>query len=141
MAVATSTNGPAASDELLPALHEEIARLPEKYRLAIVLCDLEGMTQRQAAGQLHWSERTLRHRLANGRARLKRRLSRRGLAPDGAMLGRSVTAAGAGRRAGGLVRVDRPRRTGHRQSFGRRRGGFHRSLQTDSGGTQDHAIT
>ena len=71
----------------LPALHEEIARLPEKYRLAIVHCDLEGMTQVQAAGQLHWSERTLRHRLAEGRARLRRRLARRGLAPDGAALG------------------------------------------------------
>ena len=87
MAVATSTNGPAASDELLPALHEEIARLPEKYRLAVVHCDLEGMTQAQAAGQLHWSERTLHHRLAEGRARLRRRLARRGLAPDGATLG------------------------------------------------------
>src|SRR5277367_1220811 len=87
MAVATSMNGPAATDELLPALHEEIARLPEKYRLAIVLCDLEGMTQPQAAVQLRWSERTLRHRLAIGRSRLKRGLTRRGLAPDGAMLG------------------------------------------------------
>ncbi len=87
MAVATSTNGPAASDDLLPALHEEIARLPEKFRLAVVHCDLEGMTQAQAAGQLHWSERTLHHRLAEGRARLKRRLARRGLAPDGATLG------------------------------------------------------
>ena len=43
----------SASDELLPALHEEIARLPEKYRLAVVHCDLEGMTKAQAAGQLH----------------------------------------------------------------------------------------
>ncbi|MFI5454408.1 MAG: sigma factor-like helix-turn-helix DNA-binding protein [Isosphaerales bacterium] len=57
------------------------------HRLAIILCDLEGMTQAQAANQLHWSERTLRHRLAEGRARLKRRLARRGLAPDGATLG------------------------------------------------------
>src|SRR5262249_39998029 len=87
MAVATSTNGPAASEDLLPALHEEIARLPEKHRLAVVHCDLEGMTQEQAAGQLHWSERTLRHRLAEGHARLRRRLARRGLAPDGAALG------------------------------------------------------
>jgi RNA polymerase sigma factor (sigma-70 family) len=87
MAAATSTNGPAASDDLLPALHEEIARLPEKYRLAIVLCHLEGITQAQAAGQLHWSERTLRHRLAKGLARLKSRLGRRGLVPDGATLG------------------------------------------------------
>jgi RNA polymerase sigma factor (sigma-70 family) len=87
MAVAASTNGPAASDELLPALHEEIARLPEKLRLAVVHCDLEGMTQVQAAAQLHWSERTIHHRLAEGRARLKRRLARRGLEPDGAILG------------------------------------------------------
>ncbi len=87
MVVATSTSGPAAPDELLPALHGEIARLPEKYRLAIVLCDLEGMTQAQAAVQLHWSERTIRHRLAEARARLKRRLVRRGLTPDGASLG------------------------------------------------------
>ena len=63
------------------------ARLPEKYRLAVVHCDLEGMTQAQAAGQLHWSERTIHYRLAEGRARLKRRLARRGLAPDGATLG------------------------------------------------------
>jgi RNA polymerase sigma factor (sigma-70 family) len=87
MAVTTSTSGPAESDDLLPALHEEIARLPEKLRLAVVHCDLEGMTQAQAAGQLHWSERTLQHRLAEGRARLKRRLARRGLAPNGAALG------------------------------------------------------
>ena len=72
---------------LLPALHEEIARLPEKYRLAVVHCDLEGMTQAQAAEQLHWSRRTLQLRLAEGRARLRRRLARRGLAPDGATLG------------------------------------------------------
>ncbi len=68
MVVATSTSGPDAPDELLPALHGEIARLPEKYRLAIVLCDLEGMTQAQAAAQLRWSERTIRHRLAEARA-------------------------------------------------------------------------
>jgi Sigma-70, region 4 len=87
MAVATSTNRPAAQDDLLAALHEEIARLPEKYRLAVVHCDLEGQTQAQAAGQLHRSERTIQCWLAEGRARLKRRLARRGLAPDGATLG------------------------------------------------------
>ena len=81
MVLATSTSGPDAPDELLPALHGEIARLPEKYRLAIVLCDLEGMPQAQAAVQLRWSERTIRHRLVEARARLKRRLVRRGLAP------------------------------------------------------------
>jgi RNA polymerase sigma factor (sigma-70 family) len=87
MAVTSSANDPAAPDDLVPALHAEIARLPEKYRLPIVHCDLEGMTQAQAAGQLHWSRRTLSHRLAAGRARLRSRLARRGLAPDGATLG------------------------------------------------------
>jgi RNA polymerase sigma factor (sigma-70 family) len=87
MALATSTNGPTSSDDWLPALHEEIARLPEKYRVAVVHCDLEGMTHAQAAGKLLWSKRTLQYRLAEGRARLKRRLARRGLAPDDATLG------------------------------------------------------
>jgi RNA polymerase sigma factor (sigma-70 family) len=87
MASVTRPADPAIADQLLATLHEEIARLPEKYRLAVVLCELEGMTQPQAAVALEWSERTLRRRLAEGRARLERRLARRGLAPDGATLG------------------------------------------------------
>ena len=87
MATATSTSGPAERDEQLRALHEEIARLPEKLRLAVVLCDLQGVAQGQAAGELGLSERTLRRRLSEGRERLKSRLGRRGLAPEGAMLG------------------------------------------------------
>jgi len=87
MAAATSTSVPAAPDEQLRALHEEIARLPEKFRLAIVLCDLQGVPQDRAAGELQLSERTLRRRLSEGRERLKARLGRRGLAPEGGMLG------------------------------------------------------
>ena len=121
MAVAASTNGPAASNDLLPALHEEIARLPEKYRLAVVHCDLEGMTQAQAAGQLHWSERTIHHRLAEGRARLKRRLARRGLAPGVATLG-AVFRASAGRRPRSLERSDPSCRGRYSESHSDRRG-------------------
>jgi RNA polymerase sigma factor (sigma-70 family) len=87
MKTAFAPAGPLAGDDLLPALHEEIARLPAKYRLPILLCDLEGLPQGQAAGQLHWSERTLRRRLAEARDRLKGRLARHGLTPDDAMLG------------------------------------------------------
>jgi len=82
MADVISQTGPVLSGELLTALHEEIARLPEKHRLAMVLCDLQGIPQAEAARQLCWSERALRYRLSEGRDRLKARLTRRGLALD-----------------------------------------------------------
>jgi RNA polymerase sigma factor (sigma-70 family) len=77
---------PVVTDELLPALHEEIARLPERLRLAVVLCDLQGVPQVQAAESLRWSTRTMQRRLAEGRERLKARLSRRGLECNGVVL-------------------------------------------------------
>ncbi len=63
------------------ALHEEIARLPERYRAAVVLCDLEGCPHEQAARHLGCPVGTVKSRLARGRGRLRDRLSRRGLAP------------------------------------------------------------
>ena len=62
-------------------LHEEIARLPERYRVPMVLCDLEGLTQEQAAQRLRWPVGTVKSRLARGREKLRVRLARRGLAP------------------------------------------------------------
>jgi protocatechuate 3,4-dioxygenase beta subunit/predicted DNA-binding protein (UPF0251 family) len=87
MAATTSSTEPPAADESLRALHEEIARLPEKLRRAMILCDVQGVSQRRAAGELHLSERTLQRRLSQGRERLKARLIRRGLAPQGGVLG------------------------------------------------------
>ena len=120
MTAATATSGPEVPDDLLPALHEEIARLPEKYRLAVVLCDLEGIPQAEAAGQLHWSERTLRRRLAEARDRLKGRLARRGLAPDGAALAAVFLRRGPRRRPARLERGGRPRGDPHHRSRRRR---------------------
>jgi RNA polymerase sigma factor (sigma-70 family) len=60
-------------------LYEEIDRLPSKYRLAVVLCDLEGRTRHEAAVRLCLPEGTVASRLATARALLARRLLGRGL--------------------------------------------------------------
>ena len=60
-------------------VHEEVDRLPEKHRLPVVLCDLEGLTYEQAAGRLRWTVPTLRCRLAKARRQLDGRLDRRGI--------------------------------------------------------------
>jgi RNA polymerase sigma factor (sigma-70 family) len=65
--------------EDVEALHEEIQSLPEKYRTAIVLCDLQGLTHEEAARRLGRPVGTVSARLSRGRERLKGRLSRRGL--------------------------------------------------------------
>ena len=75
-----STNGsPSLDEDLARVLQEEIGRLPEKFRSAVVLCYLEGLTHEMAAGQLHCPVGTIRSRLATARERLKRRLTRRGV--------------------------------------------------------------
>ena len=78
--LAAHPSGDEARDDLRPILHEEIGRLPEHFRAAIVLCCLEGLTQEQAARQLGWPLGTVQSRLARGRERLRGRLARRGLA-------------------------------------------------------------
>lgn len=75
--------------ELREALHEELRQLPEKYRLPLILCYLEGQTQEEAARHLGWPKRRVKDRLQRGRERLRRRLSQRGLAPA-AVLGTSL---------------------------------------------------
>ena len=55
-------------------------RLPEKYRLPVVLCHLEEMTHSQAARQLGWTQGMVRGHVSRRREVLRRRLVRRGLA-------------------------------------------------------------
>lgn len=64
--------------DLRPVLDEELARLPAKYRVAVVTCDLEGLSHKQAAARLGWPMGTVASRLSRGRAALAKRLTRRG---------------------------------------------------------------
>jgi RNA polymerase sigma factor (sigma-70 family) len=77
--------------ELARVLHEEIERLPERYRVPIVLCDLEGRTCEEAARVMGRPVGTIKCWRSRGRERLRVRLIRVGLAPS--------VAAGAALRA------------------------------------------
>ena len=83
------------ADEVGPALDQELSRLPEKYRAAILLCYLKGRTHDQAAQELSCPVGTVRSRLARGRAILRRRLVERGCAPAVVLLdGGSIRGVG-----------------------------------------------
>jgi RNA polymerase sigma factor (sigma-70 family) len=64
------------------AIHEELAKLPERFRAPILLCDLEGVAYEEAARVLRCPVGTVKSRLARGRERLRVRLQRRGVAPS-----------------------------------------------------------
>jgi RNA polymerase sigma-70 factor (ECF subfamily) len=71
--------GQEALQDRLEVLDEALSRLPVKYRSAIVLCDLEGKTIKEAAKQLSCPLGTVAGRLASARALLAKRLTRYGL--------------------------------------------------------------
>ena len=72
--------------DLAAAIREEIDRLPERFRVPLVLCDLDGHTYEEASRQLEWSVGTVKSRLAEARRRLRLRLTRGGLAPSSAAI-------------------------------------------------------
>jgi RNA polymerase sigma factor (sigma-70 family) len=65
--------------DLCQVLDEEVQRLPEKFRLPILLCYLEGKTREEAAEQLGWKVGAVKGMLERGRELLRSRLIRRGV--------------------------------------------------------------
>jgi RNA polymerase sigma factor (sigma-70 family) len=70
-----------SADDSGAVVREEVGRLPSRYREAVELCDLEGLTHEEAARHLGWPVGTVKSRQARGRDRLRTRLTARGLAP------------------------------------------------------------
>ncbi|HSQ58453.1 MAG TPA: sigma-70 family RNA polymerase sigma factor [Gemmata sp.] len=70
----------SAEPDLAEVIERVIAKLPEAYRAAVVACDLEGLSRKDAAEQLGWKEGTLSGRLARARNLIARRLRNVGLA-------------------------------------------------------------
>jgi RNA polymerase sigma factor (sigma-70 family) len=66
--------------EVRAILDEEVSRLPERQRLPVILCYLEGKTNDEAARELGCPRGTVATHLARARQRLRGRLARRGLA-------------------------------------------------------------
>jgi RNA polymerase sigma factor (sigma-70 family) len=86
--------------ESLEIIDEELERLPEVYRLPVILCGLESRSLEEAARQLGWTVGSVKGRLERGRARLHARLVRRG-----ATLSAVLTAAEASREAASAAAV------------------------------------
>ncbi|MFL5340623.1 MAG: sigma-70 family RNA polymerase sigma factor [Gemmataceae bacterium] len=71
--------------ELLDRLDAEIARLPDRLRLPLVLCALDGLTVEEAAARLDTTPSAVKGRLERARARLHARLVRRGVTLSAAL--------------------------------------------------------
>ncbi|HEY3787331.1 MAG TPA: RNA polymerase sigma factor, partial [Urbifossiella sp.] len=74
-------SGVAVDPELRAAMDEEVLRLPERFRGPVVMCYLEGRSNREVATALGIPKGTVDSRLATARQRLRVRLLRRGFAP------------------------------------------------------------
>jgi RNA polymerase sigma factor (sigma-70 family) len=65
-----------SSDRLV---RDEVSRLPDRYRLPLVLCYLQGKSNGEAALELRCPVGTIKGRLWRARQALRERLARRGL--------------------------------------------------------------
>src|SRR5262245_43214786 len=89
--------------ELLAIIDEEIARLPQVFRLPVILCCLEGYTQVEAAQRLGWSPGSVKGRLERGRIRLHARLARYDLTLPAALAALEVSSGPASALPAGLA--------------------------------------
>ncbi|MCI0701101.1 MAG: sigma-70 family RNA polymerase sigma factor [Planctomycetia bacterium] len=99
--VPSAETQPESSPDELAALCTEVDRLPERYRIPILLCFFEGLTHQEAARRTNWPVGSIAGRLARAKDILARRLSRKGVGlaaitlamPAGSFIGGTAHAA------------------------------------------------
>ncbi|MBN9521483.1 RNA polymerase sigma factor [bacterium] len=91
----TEARQPERRGGLDQLIDRELAALPDKYRAAVVLCDLEGKKGKDAARLLQIPEGTLASRLRTGRVMLAKRLTRKGITLSGGALAAVLSEPGA----------------------------------------------
>ena len=127
-AAANMAAGPApdpldemSARELLAALDEQLARLPERYRLPLLLVHWQGLTQTETAARLRCSEGAIKGRLEHGRKLLADTERRGFVAPATCSLRsppRPARCAARPHRSPGVTRNGRARRSGCSRAFG-----------------------
>src|SRR5205814_6829295 len=103
VACASDPAAASAQSELRLLLDEALSRLPERFRVPLVLCFLESKTRAQAAAELGWAEGTLSSRLARGKELLRADPSRRGVAPSAGALAALLAGEGTARALPGTL--------------------------------------
>jgi RNA polymerase sigma factor (sigma-70 family) len=83
------------SEEVQRLLDLELSRLPDKYRVPIILCELEGKSYKEAARLIGVSPGAVSVRLVRARAALAKRLARHGLAVSIASLATALSGRAA----------------------------------------------
>jgi RNA polymerase sigma factor (sigma-70 family) len=85
--------GSEAPEELLEQLDHELIRLPDKYRVPVIFCELEDKSRKEVARLLGVPEGTLSWRLAQAKKILARRLSRYGSVAVATLLAEGAVSA------------------------------------------------
>jgi RNA polymerase sigma factor (sigma-70 family) len=114
--IASAAQELSASSDELAALCVQVDRLPERYRVPVLLCFFEGLTHAEAARRTGWPVGTVAGRLARAKDVLASRLSRKdvGVAtvlltlPAGNFAGATARAAVAFSQRGAVVPFIKP---------------------------------
>ncbi|MFI5459789.1 MAG: sigma-70 family RNA polymerase sigma factor [Isosphaerales bacterium] len=101
--MAPPADEPVLAREQAEALHDEIDRLPQSFRLPVVLCYFEGLSLDEAAGRLRWPAGTVGSRLARARDKLRRGLTRRGVVLPAAAMAAALNSKSASARVSTLL--------------------------------------